>query len=223
MSDKPNNPLPVFGLLPVSFRLELIGEWHGATCVARSCLVEGQRVIRVGLCSSHLLVDRALQRGDTPTIRFLIGLSLVEYCAFWSSARDGASVRNGLKKLAGLSSGDQAFGSGFASQLAIAEEMKSVDGMPVFGRSPVPGPHGVVHHHGTAKSPSDITNWARNGLAEKPKPIPPKVPKSSPAVAPPPVAVIDPFLERFHSTAKEILDEATFRSLEELTKGAADA
>ena len=39
MSDKTNNqPEVSFGLLPVSFRLELIGESRGATAVARSAL-----------------------------------------------------------------------------------------------------------------------------------------------------------------------------------------
>jgi hypothetical protein len=140
MSDETDNrPAVSYGLLHVVINLTLIGSHNGATAVARSCLVEGQRVVRVGLCQDHLLVNRALARADTLSIRFLVSLSLVEFVQFWGGSRDGAAVRNALKKIAGFSPGDQAWGSQFASKLAITEKMKVIDTMPIFGRSPSPG------------------------------------------------------------------------------------
>jgi hypothetical protein len=128
--------LPSFGLLTVRITLELIGEHDGATAIARSALVEGKRTIRVGLYQEHLIVSKALARADALTVRFLIALSLVEFCAFWYAARDGASVRNELKRLSGFAAGDRAFGTAFASGLAISELMRAVDTLSIFGRSP---------------------------------------------------------------------------------------
>jgi hypothetical protein len=213
-----------YGLLPVSLRLELIAEYHGATAVAKSARIDGRRVVRIGLCKDHLLVSKALARADTLTIRFLISLSLTEFCLFWSSARDGAVIRNELKKIAGFAPGDQAWGSAFASRLAISEPMRVIDSLPIYGKSPEAGPFELFSLEVPQRSPSDITNWRfKNGQAETVKPLLPRPPKQKqePAsvVA---VAVPDPFLASFHATAKEILDEATFRSLEELSKGDAD-
>ena len=63
------NSEPLIALRPVRLTLELIAATHGgATAVAHSGLdhENGARIIRGGLCSRHLLVDRALRRADGP-------------------------------------------------------------------------------------------------------------------------------------------------------------
>ena len=120
MSDPGN--LPIFGLLSVRVTLELIGEHNGATAIAHSALDPGgQRIIRSGLCANHLLVNRALQRADTVSIRFFVALALVEFCQFWANSRDGASVCRELRKLAGYQSHENAWGSGVASRLSVSD------------------------------------------------------------------------------------------------------
>ena len=53
----------VIGLIPVHVTLELIEVHNGATAIARSYMErDGRRIIRVGLCKSHLLVSKALAR-----------------------------------------------------------------------------------------------------------------------------------------------------------------
>jgi hypothetical protein len=215
------NNLASFGLLTVHTTLELVDSHRGATAVANSVLVAGQRTIRIRLCQEHLMVSRALQRADNLTIRFLAALSLVEFCAFWNSARDGASVRNELKRLAGFTAGDRAWGSSFASGLAISEPMRVVDTLPIFGRTPAPGPHELFSVEVAQRSPSDIRNWqARNGQTEVLKPLPPKtVNVSSEDTVIAPAASPDPFLTAFHRAAKEMLPAEDFAVLEELAKG----
>jgi hypothetical protein len=218
-----NNSLPIFGLLPVHLVLELIDSHRGATAVANSVLLDGKRTIAVRLCSGHLLVSKALARADALTIRFLIALSLVEFCLFWSSARDGASVRNELKRLAGFTPGSQAWGTSFASGLAISEPLRIIDTLPIFGRTPESGPFTLFEFSAAMRSPSDVTNWARNGQ-EVVRPIPPKPPKTvhvssgdtiiAPAVTP------NLFLVEFHRRAQELLSKEDYSVLEELAKGA---
>jgi hypothetical protein len=222
MSEKTNNQAS-FGLLTICTTLELIGEHNGATAIARSALVDGKRTIRIGLCQEHLIVSRALQRADNLAIRFLIALSLVEFCSFWGTSRDGAAVRNELKRLAGYSPGDQAWGTAFASRLAVCEPMRVIDGFPLFGREPQCGPFTLLELDLPMRSPSDITNWrAKNGTVEVLKPIPPKPPRTSqePAAL---VQAPDPFFEAFHRQARELLDSETFAALEDLSRGATDA
>jgi hypothetical protein len=78
------NSEPVIAVRPVRITLELIDATR-ATAVAHSGLdpQDGGRLIRVGLCGAHILVNRSLHRADTLFVRFLIGLSLVEYSLFW--------------------------------------------------------------------------------------------------------------------------------------------
>ena len=224
MSETNKPSLPVFGLLPIAFTLELVGEHNGATAIARSALVDGRRTIRIGLCQEHLIVSRALSRSDSVVLRFLIALSLVEFCLFWGDTRDGASVRNELKRLGGFTPGSQAWGTSFASGLAISEPMRVVDTLPIFGRSPEAGPFPLLEFEAPMRSPSDIRNWqARNGQAEVLKPLPPKAPKtvnvSSEDTVIAPAASPDPFLTAFHRAAKEMLSAEDFAVLEELAKG----
>jgi hypothetical protein len=221
MSEINKQSLPIFGLLTVRVSLALIDSHRGATAVANSVLLDGKRTIRVGLCQEHLLVSRALQRADNLTVRFLAGLALVEFCLFWGDTRDGASVRNELKRLAGFTAGDRAWGSSFASGLAISEPMRVVDTLPIFGRTPEPGPHGLFGVEVAQRSPSDIRNWATNGQAEVLQPLPPKAPKT---IQPPTVVQApDPFFETFHQRAKDLLSPEDFGVLEEMARGVADA
>ena len=99
----PPTPAAHFGLIDVKVDLQLCDEPRGATATARSGLfVNGTRGIRVSLASNHLLVTRSLSRADTLTIRFVVGLALVEFCAFWASTRDGAAVTRAFKRMAGI-------------------------------------------------------------------------------------------------------------------------
>jgi hypothetical protein len=213
-----SDSLPSFGLLTVNVALELVDSHHGATAVARSELVNGVRTIRVKLCQNHLIVSRACQRADTVVVRFLLGLALVEFTQFWGHSRDGASVNRELRKLAGFEPAENAFGSAYASRLAICDSMRLVDNLPIYGREPKKGPFDLFEFEVAQRSPSDIKNWrAKNGQAEILKPLPAR-PKTSqtPAVV---VPAHDLFFEAFHATARSVLDEATFQTLVDLAKG----
>jgi hypothetical protein len=217
-----NNNLPSYGLIEVRIALELTAPnttLDSATAIARSCLVDGRRAIRIGLNASHLIVSRALHRADVVTIRFLVALSLVEFTWFSSVSRDGSSVRRKLKELAGIEPGFNAYGSGFASRLAVSEVMRVIDGLPIFGREPQQGPFELFTFEAPMRSPTDNKGWRQNGLVETPGKVPPK-PKAAPAVVAVAAPEPDPFLKAFHATTREALDEATFKTLEELAKGA---
>jgi hypothetical protein len=218
-----NNNLPSFGLVGIFTTLELIGSHNnGATALARSCLVDGRRTVRVELYQDHLLVSRALLRADTLTIRFLIALSLVEFCAFWSGSRDGSAVRNELKKIAGFTPGDQAWGSAFASRLSIALPMRVVDDLPIFSRDPKTGDSFKLFSFEAAQRvPSDITNWrAKDGHEEVVRPLPPKPRKPALAAS---IATPDPFLSAFYERAKEVLTIDEFAAITDLARGGANA
>jgi len=148
-----------FGLLDVHVRLQLRDDPANATGVARSALSDDRRIIYIALYQSHLLVNRGLQRSDIVTIRFLVGLALSEFCAFWRGTCDGAAVARALKKLAGFQPHEPAWGSGFASRLAICEPMRIVDGLPIFSHSPQSGPFDLFTFALEGRTPSDIRNW----------------------------------------------------------------
>jgi hypothetical protein len=218
MPNTNNQSLSSFGLIRVSITLELIGEHSNATAVAHSRLINGQRIIRIGLCQNHLLVSRALQRTDALTVRFLTALALIEFCQFWANARDGASVCRELRKLAGFAPSENAFGSAFASRLSISETMRTIDALAIFGRSPEHGPHELFSFEAAQRSPSDVTNWrSKNGQTEAVKPVPPK-PKSPP-VPVLPAATPDPFLSAFYQSAKSLLSAEDIAVLEEMAGG----
>jgi hypothetical protein len=207
-----------FGLLDVHVTLQLRDESSDATGVARSALSDGRRVIRISLFQTHLFVSRALPRADALTIRFLVGLALSEFCAFWGRTRDGAAVRRALKKLAGFEPHENAWGTGLAGRLAICEPMRIVDSLPIFSRSPQSGPFDLFVVTVEGRSPSDIKNWqVRIGEPEvvRPIPKPPPKPKPEPAVV---VSPSDPFFAAFHERAKELLPSADFELLCELAK-----
>jgi hypothetical protein len=168
------------------------------------------------LYQTHLLADRALQRGDSLTIRFLIGLALSEFCTFWRGTSDGAAVTRALRKLAGFEPHENAWGSGFASKLAICEQMRILDSLPVFSRSPQSGPFNLFVVTVEGRTPSDIKNWqVRTGETEAIRPIPKPPPKS---MSKPPVVVPapDPFLSAFHTRAQELLAAEDYAMLKEL-------
>jgi hypothetical protein len=217
------NSEPIFAMRSVRATLELIDASHGgATAIAHSALEEetATRIIRVGLCSRHLLVDRALRRADTSTIKFLIGLSLVEYCLFWWHASDGKGVTDALREIAGYSLDENAWGSGIASRLAISEFLRPVDQLPIFGASPKTGPHLIGELKAVTRHPSDIPRWrlgaaAGEPLKRKPKAKPTPEAVRAEATAPPPVPS---FAETFLTCSKEVLDVGTLTTLTELTK-----
>jgi hypothetical protein len=55
----------------------------------RGSIRTAHRGIRIWLSPAHSLVSRALHRADNLTIRFRVGLALVEFCSFWVGTRDG--------------------------------------------------------------------------------------------------------------------------------------
>jgi hypothetical protein len=133
-ASKINRTRPRLALRPVRITLELIDPPAcSATAIARSDRErdDGTRLIRVGLRPAHLLVQRALHRADTLHLRFLVGLSLVEYCLFWWNTHDGKGVADTLHQAAGYTPNENAWGSGFASRLAISPLL-----LPIEGRSP---------------------------------------------------------------------------------------
>ena len=181
---------------------------------------DGRRIIRVGLCKSHLLVSKALARADTMSIRFLVALSLVEFCLFWASATDGRGITRALRHMAGYGPQERSWGSGFASRLAVSEPMRSLDTLPIFGPTAADGRHLLFELKAELRSPSDIRNWQlRNGATEDVGPLPPK-PKKQPArpSEPAPASPQQQFYEAFHLVAREALDQATFSSLTELAR-----
>jgi hypothetical protein len=211
----------VIGLVSVHVTLELIEVHNGATAVAHSYMErDGRRMIRVGLCKSHLLVSKALARADTLAIRFLVALSLVEFCLFWNASTDGRGVTRALRQLAGYTPQERSWGSGFASRLAISEAMRVVDVLPIFGAKPTDGKHSLFEFKALLRSPSDIRNWCRrNGETEVLEPLPPKA-KKAPAKPdePPPRSPQQQFYQEFYAVAREALDASTFNALEELTQ-----
>jgi hypothetical protein len=180
----------------------------------------GTRLIRVGLCSRHLLVDRALRRADTSTIKFLIGSALTEYALYWWRASDGKGVTDALREIAGYSLDENAWGSGFASRMGNSDLLRPVDQLPIFGPSPKAGPHLIGEFKAVTRHPSDIPRW-RLGTAEgepvkrKPKAKPAPKTVRAEATAPPPVPS---FAETFLTCSKEVLDVGTLTTLTELTK-----
>jgi hypothetical protein len=217
------NSEPIIALRPVRLTLELIDATHGgATAIAHSGLdhQDGTRLIRVGLCSTHLLVNRALHRADSVIIKFLIGMSLVEYTIFWWRTDDGQAVVKVLREMAGYASDERAWGSGFASRLAISGLLRSVDQLPIFGPSPQDGPHLIGELKAALKHPSDILRW-RVGAPEgepvkrKPKAKPAPEAVRTEATAPPRVPS---FADTFLTCSKEVLDVGTLATLTELIK-----
>jgi hypothetical protein len=208
--------------------LELIDATHaGATAIAHSSRGEqdSTRIIRVGLCATHLLVKRALHRADTVTIKFLIGLSLVEYCLFSWHASDGKGVTDALRQAAGYSLDERAWGSAFASRLTNSDLLRPVDQLPIFGASPKIGPHRIGEFKAVTQHPSDIPRWRSGSLSgERIPSTKPKQSRGSRVVAPGSLTTpaqpspIPSFAETFLQCAREILDTATLASLIELTK-----
>jgi hypothetical protein len=211
----------VIGLIPVHVTLELIEVHNGATAIARSYMErDGRRIIRVGLCKSHLLISKALARADTLFVRFLVALSLVEFCLFWANATDGRGITRALRHMAGYGPQERSWGSGFASRLAVSEPMRVLDTLPIFGPTPTDGRHLLFELKARLRSPSDIRNWQlRNGSTEEVAPLPPKA-KKQPArpSEPAPVSPKQQFLEVFHVVAREALDASTFSSLTDLAR-----
>ena len=224
------NSEPLFALRPVRVTLELIDAPHGATAVAHSGLdqQDGARLIRIGLCSKHILVNRSLHRVDTFAVKFLVGLSLVEYCLFWWHASDGKGVTDALRQAAGYSPDESAWGRGFASRLAISDFLRPVDQLPIFGASPKTGPHLIGEFKALTRHPSDIPRWRSSSNAPpEGERIPTKKPKPSRGsrVVPPgslttsaPPAPAPSFAETFLQCSRETLDTATLTALTELTK-----
>jgi hypothetical protein len=208
-----------YGLLDVAVALQLQNNPGGAPVTARSGLYpNGGRGIRIWFDPAHLMVSRALHRSDSLTIRFLVGLALVEFCGFWSSARDGAATTRGLKRLANIQPQEYAFGSGFASRLASSEAMRVLDALPIFSRNPESEPFDLFALTIEGRSPSDIRNWrVRDDQTEDVRPLP----KSPPKTKPVPVTVSpvpDPFLSAFHARAKELLSAGDYETILEMTK-----
>lgn len=217
----PAGPQVRYGLLEVHVALQLQDAAGGATGSARSGLcADGRRGIRIWLAPAHLLVSRALHRADALTIRFLVGLALVEFCAFWVGTRDGAAVTRAFKRLAGIPPGQQAWGSGFASRLACSEPLRVVDTLPIFSRSPQTGSFDLFTLTIEGRTPSDVPNWRlRDDEAEDVRPIPPKSKVKPPMVAPAVVVPVpDPFLGTFHDRAKELLSADDYNLIVEMTK-----
>jgi hypothetical protein len=215
-----------------------------ATAIARSDLSpdDGARLIRVGLRPAHLLVKRALHRADTLHLRFLVGISLVEYSLFWWRATDGKGVTDALRQAAGYVPGENSWGSAFASRLAISELLLPIDRLPIFDPSPQAGPHILGTIKIVGRSPSDIPRWRirPDDEPEAGEPIPKRSPKVAAistfpdyqirsgnpvrASASPsgtlaePVPVTTPsFAERFCACAEQMLDPSTYQALIELT------
>jgi len=222
---------PLVALRPVRITLELIDSLHGdATAIAHSTRdpQDGTRMIRVGLCNKHILVNRALRRADTFAIRFLIGIALVEYSLFWWHSSDGKGVTDALRQAAGYSPDESAWGRGFASRLAISDFLRPVDQLPIFGASPKTGPHLIGEFKALTRHPSDIPRWRSSSNAPpEGERIPTKKPKPSRGsrVVPPgslttsaPPAPAPSFAETFLQCSRETLDTATLTALTELTK-----
>jgi hypothetical protein len=224
---------PLFALRPVRVTLELIDASHGgsATAIAHSARdqQEGTRLIRIGLCSKHILVNRSLHRADTFAIRFLIGLALVEYSLFWWHASDGKGVNDALRQAAGYAPDESAWGRGFASRLAISDFLRPVDQLPIFGASPKAGPHRIAEFKAVLRHPSDILRWRSSNASPEGERIPTKKPK--PSRGPDDVAAPGPlitsgaapspapsFAETFLQCSRETLDTATLAALTELTR-----
>jgi hypothetical protein len=219
------NSEPVIALRPVRITLELIDATHGgATAIAHSGLDQhdGTRIIRVGLCATHILVNRSLHRADTFAIRFLIGLSLVEFTIFWWHSGDGRGVTAALRAAAGYAPDENAWGSGFASRLANSELLRSVDTLPIFGASPKSGRHPIGEFQAVLRHPSDIPRWriaSADGspVAKKPKVKPAPEAGRIAEITPAPVKT-PTFAEVFIQCCKETLDAATLTALTELTR-----
>jgi hypothetical protein len=209
---------PLFALRPVRLTLELIDATHGgATAIAHSALdqQDGTRLIRVGLCSTHILVNRALRRADTVTIKFLIGLSLVEYTLYWFRASDGKGVNDALREAAGYALDENVWGSGFASRLAISSLLRSIDALPIFGASPKAGPHIIGELRTVLRHPSDIPRW-RFGAPDG-QPVSKKA-KARPMPHAEKAEKAPSFSEVFLECSREVLDTATIATLTDLTK-----
>jgi hypothetical protein len=191
---------------------------------------DGTGLIRVGLCSRHLLVDRALHRADTVTIKFLIGLSLIEYIVFWWRTHDGQGVTKALREAAGYAPDERAWGSAFASRLAISDFLRSVDQLPIFGANPQSGPHKLGELKAVLSHPSDIPRWRLEAPGGEPVRSKAKAVtgatcrksrdgRATAAAAPPaPAPRVPSFAETFLGCARETLDTATVTALTELTK-----
>jgi hypothetical protein len=224
------NSEPEIALRKVRITLELIEASHGrATAVAHSGLdqQDGTRLIRIGLCAPHVLVNRSLRRTDTFTVRFLIGLSLIEYIIFWWKTHDGQGVNGALRQAAGYAPDERAWGSAFASRLAISELLCPVDQLPIFGPAPKAGPHQLGEFKAVLKHPSDIPRWRVGTPGGEPVQRKAKAfqtlnagkSEAAASLPPPTPAPRAPsFAETFLGCARETLDTATITALTELTK-----
>jgi hypothetical protein len=164
-----------------------------------------------------------LARGDAMAVRFFASLSLVEYCLFWFGTTDGNGITRALRLLAGYTPAETAWGSGFASRLSICEPMRALDVLPIFGRSPVSGPHTLFEFKAELTTPSDIRGWKmRDGESETLAPLPPQPKKSARAnplaAGPPPPDPTQLFNAIFHATAREVLDGPSFEAIEQFTR-----
>jgi hypothetical protein len=216
------------GVGTVHVWLELVEARNGATAVAHSYRDRDGRMIRIRLCAGHVLVSRLLARADAFAIRFLVSLSLIEYCLYWNATTDGHGVQRALRELAGYAATESAWGSSFASRLAISEPMRALDSLPIFGRTPTAGPHALFDFKAALRTPSDIRGWRmRNGESESLDPLPPKSPKKTarepakpfPEPSNPPAPTPEQrFAAAFLATVRETLDQPSIKALEQFTR-----
>jgi hypothetical protein len=165
-----------------------------------------------------LLVKRALHRADTVTVRFLIGLSLVEYCLFWWHASDGKGVTDALRQAAGYSLDERVWGSAFASRLANSDLLRSVDQLPIFGANKK-----TVHIESASLKPyCGIRLISRAGVQAHPRAngFPRTLSQAGAQyrASRAEYAESPSFAETFLGCARKMLDTATITALAELAK-----
>jgi hypothetical protein len=167
----------------------------------------------------------ALMRADVETIRFAVGLALVEWTLYWERARDGQGVCTALRNLAGYAADERAWGSGFATRLANCAAMRAVDKLPIFLRSPSLERHPLFSFNAIVRVPSDVHKWAL-GQTEEPHPLPGALRPQKAAdrkIDGVPAAPAEPtpeqrYAKAFLAVVRETLDQPTVDALEQFTR-----
>ena len=164
---------------------------------------------------SHLLISKSLQRADSLLIRFLVALSLTEFCWAWRQSNDFRAVERALKQIAGMDAESKVFGSGFVSKLAASDAARHRR-IAVFGRGGEAGPFALFSFQAPLSTPSTILGW-REGVVDDRCRLSRLSRRPSLRRRRLRSSIRSSILSR---TANEILDEATFRSWKNYRKEA---
>jgi hypothetical protein len=131
----------------------------GAAVVARSALLDESRSIVVNLNRTHVLTARALGRADSLLVRYLCAQAITEFCLWFNDKADGRAITRAIRSLCDIPPDAMLSQSAFATRLAISEEFRALDKLPIYGPTPKDELFTLFRFTAALRSPSDIPNW----------------------------------------------------------------